>query len=198
MALSSKESAISSLSVSGIQYREEPLSSVVVVVHISQPAVGIQHGRTATDIQSESVSHLPTLPFLRTTDSQNDLPPFTTASSGDSVSPKVSQRRAQPCAAVRRRIDTASSRAMSFSMRLLALGDRTRALAARRKSCQVAQNQTWAASIGADVTDDAWEGLQTPRLVLPYKSYMWRCSSTSSHPYIICLTPHTCHVTGAQ
>ena len=45
------------------------------------------------------------------------------------VPPKVSQRRAQPCAAVLRRIDTASSRAMSLSMRCLALGDRTRALA---------------------------------------------------------------------
>ena len=99
--------------------------------------------------------------------------------------PKVSQRRAQLCT-------------MSFSMRCLALGDRTRALAAHRKSCQVAQNQTWAASIGADVTDDAWEGLQTPRLILPYKSYMRRCSSTSSHPYIICVTPHTCHDTDAH
>ena len=51
---------------------------------------------------------------------------------------------------------------MSYLMISFALGERTREMAARRKSCQVAQNQTWAASIGADVTDDAWEGLQTP------------------------------------
>ena len=83
VALSSKESSISSLSIPGIQYREEPLSSVV---YTSKPEIDTRLGRAATGIQGESVSHLPTLPFLPTTDSHNDLPPSTTASSSDSVS----------------------------------------------------------------------------------------------------------------
>ena len=75
VALPSKESTISSLSVAGIQRREEPPSSVVV--HISQPTIGIQRGRvTSSDIQSGPVSHQPTPPFLPTTDSHFDLPPL--------------------------------------------------------------------------------------------------------------------------
>jgi hypothetical protein len=51
VALPLKESTISSLSVSGIQRREEPPSSVVA--HTSQPAIGIQRGSvTSSDIRS--------------------------------------------------------------------------------------------------------------------------------------------------
>jgi hypothetical protein len=37
-----------------------------------------------------------------------------------------------------------------------------------------------------------------PRLLVPYKSHMRRCSSTSSHPFIAHTTPHTCHDTAAR
>ena len=114
------------------------------------------------------------------------------------MAPKASQRRAQPCTAVRRRNGTASSRAMSFSMQSLALGDRAQRIKARRKRSEVHQIQASAPLVGAQCIDDVWEGLRPSRLVLPYKSYQRRCSSTSSHPHIVHVAPHTCHVSGAQ
>ena len=73
--------------------------------------------------------------------------------------PKVSQRRAQPCAAVRRRIDTASSRAMIVLMCSLALCDQAQRMTARRKRLQVAHNQTWGCLDRRRCRDDVREGL---------------------------------------
>ena len=73
--------------------------------------------------------------------------------------PKVSQRRAQPCAAVRRRIDTASSRAMIVLMCSLALCDQAQRMTARRKRLQVTQNQTWGGLDRRRCRDDVREGL---------------------------------------
>ena len=73
--------------------------------------------------------------------------------------PKVSQRRAQPCAAVRRRIDTASSRAMIVLMCSLALCDQAQRMTARRKRLQVTQNQTWGCLDRRRCRDDVREGL---------------------------------------
>ena len=73
--------------------------------------------------------------------------------------PKVSQRRAQPCAAVRRRIDTASSSAMIVLMCSLALCDQAQRMTARRKRFQVAQNQTWGCLDRRRCRDDVRERL---------------------------------------
>ena len=36
------------------------------------------------------------------------------------------------------------------------------------------------------------------RLLVPYELHMRRCSSTTSHPFIVHTTPHTCHDTAAR
>ena len=55
-----------------------------------------------------------------------------------------------------------------------------------------------AASIGTDAEMMFGKVYRPSRLLVPCESHMRRCSSTSSHPYIVNVTPHTCHVTGAQ
>ena len=61
-----------------------------------------------------------------------------------------------------------------------------------------AESGPGAASIGADVEMMSGKVCRPSRPSVPYKSHMRRCSSTSSDPHIVHITPHTCHDTAAR